>query len=151
MYPKLQVVKKVVEQIMTDLATVTSPARRGKATHLAQGQHIKVINTHGQQVVDTWAFNAAEMIEFMSMEHTRTAIGKIIPKVGDSLVTNRRRPILTLVEDTSPGIYDTLVAACDRYRYELLGFKEHDNCTNNLVAALAELGLTPQLLIVNYH
>lgn len=83
------------------------------------------------------------MVEFMSMEHTRTAIGKIIPKVDDSLVTNRRRPILTLVEDTSPGIHDTLVAACDRYRYELLGFKDHDNCTNNLVAALAELGLTP--------
>lgn len=99
---------------MPDLATVTIPARCGKATHLAQSQHIKVINTHGQQVVETWAFNAAEMIEFMSMEYTRTAIGKIIPKVGDSLVTNRRRPILTLVEDTSPGIHDTLVAACDR-------------------------------------
>ena len=34
--------------------------------------------------------------------------------------------------------------ACDRYRYELLGCTEyHDNCTDNLTAALAGLGLTP--------
>jgi uncharacterized protein YcgI (DUF1989 family) len=78
----------------------------------------------------------------MSMEHSRVAIGRIIPGVGDALVTNRRRPILTLVEDTSGGIHDTLFAACDRWRYELLGCREyHDNCTDNLAAALAELGL----------
>jgi uncharacterized protein YcgI (DUF1989 family) len=29
-------------------------------------------------------------------------------------VTNRRRPILTLVEDTSGGAHDTLMAPCDR-------------------------------------
>ena len=63
-------------------------------------------------------------------------------QVGESLVTNQRRPILTLVEDTSPGVHDTLIAACDRYRYALLGCTTyHDNCTDNLAAALAELGL----------
>jgi uncharacterized protein YcgI (DUF1989 family) len=78
------------------------------------------------------------------MEHTRIAIGRIIPKVGDALVTNHRRPILTLVEDTSGGIHDTLVAACDRWRYELLGCTTyHDNCTDNLAAGMGELGLTP--------
>jgi uncharacterized protein YcgI (DUF1989 family) len=51
---------------------------------------------------------------------------------------------LTLLEDTTPGIHDTLLAACDRYRYEQLGCAEyHDNCTDNLAAALAELKLTP--------
>ena len=34
----------------------TIPARRGKATYLKQGQSIRIINTHGEQVVDTWAF-----------------------------------------------------------------------------------------------
>jgi len=93
------------------------PARRGKAVRLSKGQRIKVINTKGQQVVDTWAFNAEDLHEFMSMEHSRVAIDRIIPGVGDALVTNRRRPILTLVEDTSGGIHDTLFAACDRWRY----------------------------------
>jgi uncharacterized protein len=78
----------------------------------------------------------------LSMEHSRVAIGHIIPAVGDTLVTNRRRPILTLVEDNSGGIHDTLFAACDRWRYDLLGHHGyHDNCTDNLAAALAEIGL----------
>ncbi|MBI3708444.1 MAG: urea carboxylase-associated family protein [Proteobacteria bacterium] len=124
--------------------TIQVPARHGKAARVARGQIVKVINTHGQQVVDTWAFNAQDLTEFMSMEHTRVAIGRIIPQIGDALVTNRRRPILTLVEDSSPGIHDTLIAACDRYRYELLGCAEyHDNCTDNLAAGLKALGLTP--------
>ncbi len=122
--------------------TVTIPARGGKAAHVKVGQHVKVINTHGEQVVDTWAFNADDLDEFMSMEHTRATILKLIPQVGDSLVTNKRRAILTMTEDTSSGIHDTLLAACDDYRYRLIGCTEyHDNCTDNLSAAMAELGL----------
>jgi len=120
------------------------PARRGKAARVSKGQTVKVINTKGQQVVDTWAFNADDLREFMSMEHSRVALGRIIPAIGDRLVTNRRRAILALVEDTSGGIHDTLFAACDRWRYELLGCTEyHDNCTDNLATALAALGLIP--------
>ncbi|MEM9162920.1 MAG: urea carboxylase-associated family protein [Cyanobacteria bacterium P01_F01_bin.4] len=109
---------------------------------MARGQSIKIINTHGYQVIDTWAFNADHLTEFMSMEHTRTSISRIVPRVGDAFVTNRRRPILTWLQDTSPGVHDTLIAACDRYRYELLGAPNHDNCTDNLAAAFAQLGLT---------
>lgn len=117
------------------------PARKGKVARLRRGQTVKIVNTMGQQVVDTWAFDALDLGEFMSMEHSRVALGHIIPAVGDTLVTNRRRPILTLVEDSSGGVHDTLFAACDRWRYELLGCEgHHDNCTDNLAAALAELG-----------
>jgi uncharacterized protein YcgI (DUF1989 family) len=123
---------------------VTIPARRGKAAYLAARQTIQVINTHGEQVVDTWAFNRQDMAEFMSMEHSRAGLCHLIPGVGDSLLTNHRRPILTVLEDTSGGIHDTLMAACDRYRYEGLGcVGYHDNCTDNLAQGLAELGLTP--------
>jgi uncharacterized protein len=129
---------------MTTSALATIPARKGKAAFLGEGQRIKVINTHGQQVIDTWAFNRADLTEFMSMEHSRTALGRIMARTGDSMVTNQRRPILTLAQDTSPGIHDTLLAACDRYRYQLLGCAEyHDNCVDNLAATLAELGLKP--------
>ena len=120
------------------------PARQGKAVRVRKGQTVKVFNTRGQQVVDTWAFNADDLREFMSMEHSRVAIGRIIPGIGDTLVTNKRRGILTLTEDTSGGGHDTLFAACDRWRYELLGCKEnHDNCTDNLAAGLRALGLVP--------
>lgn len=118
------------------------PARKGRACRLGTGQAIKIINTHGHQVVDTWAFSAEDLTEFMSMEHLRPTIGTIFPKKGHDLVTNRRRPILHFEEDTSPGIHDTLFAACDDYRYGLLGCTDyHDNCTDNLKAAMRQIGL----------
>jgi len=120
------------------------PARRGKAAFVAAGQTVTVINTHGEQVVDTWAFNRADLSEFMSNEHTRAHSLHMIPRPGDILRTNQRRPILTLTEDTSGGIHDTLIAACDRHRYAFLGVEGyHDNCTDNFLAAMAELDLTP--------
>jgi uncharacterized protein YcgI (DUF1989 family) len=128
---------------MPDAALSLLPARAGRAVRLARGQSLRIVNTHGQQVVDSWAFNADDLAEFMSMEHLRQVLSRIIPRPGDPLVTNHRRPILTLVEDTSPGIHDTLLAACDRWRYQNLGCQgHHDNCRDNLFAALADLGLT---------
>jgi hypothetical protein len=120
----------------------TIPARKGVAARVAKGQNVKVVNTHGFQIVDTWAFNAADMAECMSMEHCRVALDGLRPKVGYSLVTNQRRPILTFLEDTSPGVHDMLFAACDIYRYRDLGIEEyHDNCTDNLANAFKDLGL----------
>ena len=94
-------------------------------------------------MVDTWAFSAEDPTEWMSMEASRAWFLKLAAAVGDSFVTNRRRPILTLVEDTSGGAHDMLMAACDLHRYGLLGVKgHHDNCRDNLHAALKELGVT---------
>src|SRR5436305_7631016 len=100
---------------------VEIPARKGKAARVRRGETVRVINTKGQHVVDSWAFSAEDLRECMSMEHSRVSIGGIIPKIGSVFVTNKRRPILTVVEGTSGGIHDTLIAACDRYRDEGLG------------------------------
>jgi uncharacterized protein YcgI (DUF1989 family) len=125
---------------MTDALLQEIPARGSLAVRVSQGQTVAVINTHGQQVVDSWAFVADDLSECMSMEHSRASFRKTIPVVGDAFVTNRRRPILTIVSDTSPGVHDTLIAACDPYRYEQLGHAGyHENCTENLHAALKRL------------
>jgi len=126
---------------MTTEATIEVPARAGKAVSLPQGWSVKLINSLGSQVVDTWAFNRHDLSEHMSMEHTRVMLGRVNPRQGDDLFSNRRRPILRMTEDTSPGVHDTLRAACDPVRYSLLGFAQHASCANNLVHALAELGL----------
>lgn len=119
------------------------PARRGRAVRLGQGEAIRIVNTHGSQVVDTWCFNAGDMGEYMSMPHLRPTLGRIFPKAGDDLVTTRRRAILTFEEDSSPGRHDTLMAACDSHRYGLLGCTDyHDNCTDNMHAALRQIGLS---------
>jgi len=125
------------------IGLVTIPARAGKAAFVRQRQSVRVVNTHGKQVVDTWAFNRSDLTEFMSMEHSRAHALTVFPTTGSTLVTNHRRPMLTFLDDTSGGIHDTLIAACDRYRYELLGCESyHENCTDNLAAALRDLGLT---------
>jgi hypothetical protein len=125
---------------MAEVRAHIIPARRGKAIRVPAGSLVTVINTHGKQVVDTWALNAEDTSEHMSMEHTRVSLRRLTPRQGDLLVTNHRRAILLLEEDTTPGIHDTLIAACDRYRYEQLGaVGHHDNCTDNFAAALREL------------
>ena len=101
------------------------PARRGAAARVAAGQRVKVINTHGTQVVDTWAFSARDVSEWMSMEASRAWFLKLRASVGDTFFSNQRRPILSLVEDTSGGAHDTLMAACDAPRYRLLGVQRH--------------------------
>lgn len=127
---------------------ITIAAGHGKATRLESGRRIKLINTHGTQVVDCWAFNAYDLREYMSMESSRVWNKRLNPKVGDTFVTNHRRPILTLIEDSTPGVHDTVCAACDRHRYRLLGFEDyHRNCQDNMFEGMMELGVTPPFAI----
>jgi len=120
----------------------TLPARHGLALRIAKDGAVAVINTHGTQVVDTWAFCAEDIGHHMSMQHTRALTTRLMPAVGSTLYTNRREPILQLEDDTSPGIHDTLIPACDQRRYELLGHVGyHRNCCDNLQEALGGLGL----------
>ena len=49
-----------------------------------------------------------------------------------------------VTEDTTPGIHDTIMAACDRQRYGLLGFEDyHRNCQDNMMEGMLEQGATP--------
>ena len=131
--------------------TYTLPARTGIAVPLSPHQTLKVINTHGTQVVDTWAFTLSssstsppDLSHHMSMSHTRARNNRFSPLTSDVLYTNHRLPILQLVEDTSPGVHDTVIAACDIWRYRELAGKEmsggdgyyHESCSENLKKAL---------------
>lgn len=120
------------------------PGAHARAFELQTGEQLRIVNLEGSQVVDCWAFNAANFNEFLSNEHTRSCLEKLIPQTGDALYSNRRRPILSIVEDTSPGIHDLLLSACDIERYRLLGVEGyHRNCADNLREALAEIGREP--------
>lgn len=119
----------------------TIPAGQGRAFRLTAGERLRVTTTEGGQVVDTWALALPDLDERMSMEHTRARLLSVAPRVGDDLFSDRRRPILRLVEDTSPGVHDTLIAACDPERYRQLGHEgPHRSCADNFRSALEELG-----------
>jgi len=128
---------------MTQHDARTIPARSGHAQRLEAGQRITVINTHGTQVLDTWAFSAEELSECMSMEHTRSVNSRWLVGPGMVFVSTQRRPMLTLLEDRSPGVHDMLLPACSPEIYRELGCDEgHASCQNNLHSALAAVGLS---------
>lgn len=130
----------------------TVPAREGRAVRMVLGQHLKLINTHGSQVVDFWAVNLEDPTEWMSMHHTKSCLERMFPAEGSSFYTYKRRPILTLLKDHSPGIHDVVLPACDRWRYLWDGYEGyHASCGENLTKALDAVGfpaptVTPQPL-----
>ncbi|MGP3929344.1 DUF1989 domain-containing protein [Nonomuraea sp. KM88] len=128
---------------------VIVPAAEGRAVKVGAGQRVRVTDLEGGQVGDLFAFAADDPAEQLSASHTRAATSRLFPAVGEQFVTDRRRPILTLVGDTSPGCHDMLIAACDPERYRALGVTGfHASCADNLRRSLASLGLatprTPQ-------
>lgn len=127
------------------------PARHGMAVRLASGDTVTIVNESGTQVVDTWAFCAEDPSHAMSMEHSRVENGRLCAKEGGQYVTDRREPILFVERDVSPGVHDTIMAACDPQRYVNLGCKEpHRSCSCNLheamVAIECPIAKTPQPL-----
>jgi len=122
--------------------TIIISAGHARAFRLLRGQRLRVATVEGGQVVDTWALVADDPAEWLSMEHTRGLLSTLSPHQGDLLYSNLRRPVLLLSEDTSPGVHDTLIPACDQTRYELLGHRgAHRNCAENFRSALAAAGL----------
>lgn len=80
------------------------PARKAAAVSIRNGQSIRIVNTHGKQVTDFWAFNPNDPHGYLSMAHTRTVLTKVSLQVGDRLVSTRHKPMLSLVEDTARSI-----------------------------------------------
>ena len=120
------------------------PAGKGKAVRLRPGQTLTCTNTYGSQVIDMWAFDTDDPEDWMSMHHTHSRIRRLVPREGESFYTYSRRPILTVIEDHSPGAHDSTYPACDAYRYQLEGVEGyHRSCGDNLIEALAEHGLKP--------
>lgn len=117
------------------------PAREGRAVRVPAGRRFRVVDVEGQQVGDLFAFSADDVSEYASAEHTRVGVSRLFPREGEAFLTNRRRPILTLVADDSPGVHDMLMAACDPERYRLLGATGwHASCQENLRGAMAAQG-----------
>ena len=123
---------------------------------LSAGTKFRCVDLEGKQCGDLFAFAAADVGEYASAEHTRAFNGGLFPRIGEPFVTNRRRPILTFIEDGSPGHHDMLMAACDPTRYQLLGVKGwHASCQENLQRVMAGLGFdrvdVPQPINVFMH
>jgi uncharacterized protein YcgI (DUF1989 family) len=118
------------------------PPQSGRGFRLRKGQHARVIDPQGQQVADLWA--VAELDgepDWLSVSCTRDFTERLFPQVGESFYSGRGRPLLTLVEDNSPGPHDMLFPACNAALYDHVGLPGHPNCRDNFASAVRVAGI----------
>ena len=83
-------------QTMSDMATVRETHHVARARRHGLRCPDRRLDPYyrspGVQPVDFWAFCKEDHFEFLSCEHTKPSIGKLIPQVGDSAYTNPEAP-----------------------------------------------------------
>ena len=127
------------------MALTEIPGGAAAAFRLYAGEAVRLVNTHGAQVVDTWCLSAADVTEYLSVEHTRRMLSRLFPEPGDALYSNRRTPLLVLEMDTSGCQHDMLLACCDKWLYQFYGCPAgHKNCYDNFVHSLATCGIAEE-------
>jgi uncharacterized protein len=103
------------------------------------GQLLRIVDLEGNQAVDTLFYNAADTHEHYSAQNTIQAQGNIYLTTGTTLLSNRGRPMLQIVDDTC-GRHDTLGGACsaesNTVRYALEKRHMH-SCRDSFLLALA--------------
>ena len=139
--------RKIFEKIM--------PPKTGLATEVKQGQHLRIIDLEGKQVVDTVIFNLDNLREKSSPSYSR---GRYIPKPGqkyaprdhleegDWLMSTICRPLMTIVKETPEpkGVHDTHHRLCNRFLFEVYGVGPKDGCHEILSKVIAPYGLLPE-------
>lgn len=128
----------------SDIVMVPPSTARGVV--VPAGSAFRVVDVEGGQVGDLFAFVADDPAEHLSAAHTRGHVDRLFPVPGEAFVSTRRRPLLELVADDSPGAHDMLIPACDAARYDALGAPGHASCAANLRAVLDEHGVASDVV-----
>ena len=124
-------------------AAIDIPGYEGRAVRIGQGGIFRVIDVEGCQIADMFILSADNPHEYFSPALTRQVIFRLTPRPGDLLYSNRRRPMLTFLDDTSPGRHDMAFAPCDPGFYVDLGADaSHPNCRDNFYRAIGELDIS---------
>ena len=144
------------------------PPKTGLAVEIKAGQHLRVTDLEGQQVVDMAVFNAANTREKLSTSYSRT---RYVPKPGqayvprdklvegDTLLSTICRPMMTIFKETPEpkGVHDVHNRMCNRFMYESYGIGALDGCHENIANALAPYDILREDipdtmdLFMNYH
>ena len=144
------------------------PPKTGLALEIETGQHLRVIDLEGKQVVDLALFNRENPREKLSTSYSRTRYvpqpGKpYVPRdtltEGDTLMSTICRPMMTIIRDTPEpkGIHDAHNRMCNRFLYESHGIGPLDGCHEIIAKAVAPYDLLPEDipdtmdLFMNYH
>ncbi|KAH7073270.1 hypothetical protein FB567DRAFT_196528 [Paraphoma chrysanthemicola] len=123
------------------------PAGHGHAFPLPRGTRFRIVDLHGEQVVDLFAWvrdskSSASALpdEKMSMAYTRYHVSGVTPTIGEYLYSNADRPVLRVIADTVK-IHDMTFMACFPKLYTDKGLYGHRSCAANVVEAMQKYGM----------
>lgn len=144
---------KLLSAVLDPRSSYIIGPRSAKAFTVRRGDCFRIVCIEGPQVADVNVYNADNLDEYFSAGATRRLQGIRLAQ-GGVLVSNpgRERPMLTLVADTvqhAPGrrgaqAHCLVFPRCTRAIYEhWCGDPAHPNCQDQLAAAIAEYGLSP--------
>ena len=123
------------------------PPRSGVAFRLPEGARLTVIDPDGGQVSDLVAYAAADVREVLSNGRTFDYEETLRLSTGNTLWSNRSRPMLRIEEDTA-RLHDFLLTPCstDTFRHFYPDKPVHRGCFGNLAEALEPYGIEPDAI-----
>lgn len=120
---------------------------------IKKGQTIRIIDTYGQQAVDTLFYNANDTNERYSAQDTLAAQGSAYITVGSKLISNDGNVMLEVTADTV-GYHDTSAGACS-IEANTVRFGHHTRymhaCRENFVLEAAKYGLGKRDIVSNIN
>ena len=82
------------------------PPGQGRAVRLRAGDTVQVIDVDGAQVGDVFAFAAADTTEHLSASHTRTATGRLFPRIGEQFFQSHGIQAVPAISAHPPAKHD---------------------------------------------
>ncbi|MFC5736541.1 urea amidolyase associated protein UAAP2 [Sinirhodobacter huangdaonensis] len=129
------------------------PANRPWSGLVKQGQTIRIIDSYGQQAIDTLLYNAADPAERYSSQDTmRVQNGAYIEK-GTQLISSEGNLMATITEATS-GRHDTNAGCCSRESNTVRFGHETSYlhaCRENFILEFSEYGMTKRDIVPNLN
>jgi len=118
------------------------PAGEPWIHEVRRGQHLRIVDVHGNQAADTLFYNALDYGERYSAQNTIREQANIYVTTGTRLMSSRGNALLTIVADTC-GRHDTLGGACatesNMVRYAIQKRYMHA-CRQSFLKAILEWG-----------
>jgi urea carboxylase-associated protein 1 len=129
------------------------PATRPWSGFVKKGQHIRIVDSGGQQAVDTLFYAADDFAERYSAQDTIAGQGSAYISAGTELLSNEGRVMLTVTADTV-GEHDTSAGACS-VEANIVRFGHHARymhaCRENFVLELSKYGMTKRDIVSNIN
>lgn len=138
---------------MTIVCDEIVPALAPWAYQVKKGQKLTIVDLEGNQAVDFLIYSLADDSERYSAQDTIAAQGNIFLRQGAVLLSNERRPMMTIVS-TNVDYHDTIGGACScesntlRYGQHTKG--QH-SCVDNFLDANVRAGRNKRDMVSNIN